>query len=1261
MKWFTANRLSAWASERIDARTAFADLIQQLVRASVSDATAFRFPAADNAQMPGWDGRLIASVKGLYAAYVPNGESVWEWGVDRNYRSKAEHDWEARKNNSGAGVTPANNTYVFVTPHRWADKADWIADKLEQGSPWKDISVIDGEAIEEWAESCSAAAAASARQNRFVPNQGVDSLEEFWENYSARFEPKLTEAVVLAGRSEQSKTLLTALARNGPIRCKGDSLDEVIAFVAATIRAASPETRDFLSARMLLVQSAEAAKELAVQPHLAFIVRGAAGDAAGALSFEHPVIVPMGRDTNQAEQVISLVRPTFSEMADALRAMGLPEERAVRLPHECGRSVSILARRIPRAGVSHPAWSGDASLVPALLAGAWDRTSEGDREVLRLLSGAETYDRAEAALRRYVRIDEAPLETAGEVWAVTAPVDLYVNIDHLIGTEHWVHFGKVAETVFAEIDPAQEMPPEERVYAGLHGKVLSHSKWLRDGMATTLLIFAALSKQGTKLSDGRTAQKFVDDVIASIPGLNSDWRVIASLAGQLPMLMEASPGPLLSALEQLLEGDGKRLKPIFQDAKERPLLFGSSPHTGLLWALEVAGQDPNLLGRTADVLAKLAEIDPQGILSNRPSASLQQLFLAWKPRTNASLELRLSVIDHLVVDHPQQGWKLLLSLIPHDHEVSFGSIGPQFRDAGLSSREVITWGLIDRTVSEFVGRIAVLAGTSPQRWALLFDKMGSLDPRDRRKVVEAFDLSAQRMTESEQGEIWQPLAALIRRHKAHQEFKWTMAEEELRPLEAILARIAPQDQATLSRYLFQERIPDIPGVDIHGRWEKVEELRLDAVRQLFEADGVEAVVHFAGDVDSPRFVGAALGQIAPDVEIVIEAVLTGLRLNVNAGFLTSLSGAAYFTFRDQWMDRVEQAFRAGTLDESQLATLLDAWPNEPSTWRWLDKTGVDTLATFWSRHQAWGLKATGDELQFAITKYLEAERPEFIVDALGHEPSAITTELLIATLEAFEMRALKEPSLLYGDSMSYSLKLIFQELQRRSDAPLERVAVLEYRFLPVLRELLSSSDPNSALDRFLSESPEFFVTVISHVFRAKSEKDDAKKELSEGEQARARNSYLLLESFSRIPGREADEVDFEQLDHWVTGVSERAAHADRLKITEEFIGKLLVHAPVDPTDGIWPHRSIRHGLEKWRSAGIELGLHVGKMNARGPTSRGSYDGGAQERAIAAGYRAEAARLDRWPRTRSLLIGLAETYERSAEMMDMRVAQLRLRE
>jgi len=156
-------------------------------------------------------------------------------------------------------------------------------------------------------------------------------------------------------------------------------------------------------------------------------------------------------------------------------------------------------------------------------------------------------------------------------------------------------------------------------------------------------------------------------------------------------------------------------------------------------------------------------------------------------------------------------------------------------------------------------------------------------------------------------------------------------------------------------------------------------------------------------------------------------------------------------------------------------------------------------------------------------------------------------------------------------------------------------------------------------------------------------------------------AMTLLESFSRIPGLYGTDIDDSILNQWVRDVQTAAKEQDRLEIAEQYIGKLLTHAPTDPVDSVWPHRAVRNGLELWQSEQIEKGVHIGQMNARGVTTRDPFEGGKQERLLAQQLREDAAKLDSWPRTRGVLIALAESWEHWAQREDTEAEQLRLRE
>ena len=109
--------------------------------------------------------------------------------------------------------------------------------------------------------------------------------------------------------------------------------------------------------------------------------------------------------------------------------------------------------------------------------------------------------------------------------------------------------------VFSAIEPE---PDPNDVVGFTRPNPTGYSDWLREGLATTLLLFAVWSEPAQINLAGETGQVFANRVLGELPGLKSDYRLLTSLRNELPLLAEAAPDPLLSALEQMLEGNGYR-------------------------------------------------------------------------------------------------------------------------------------------------------------------------------------------------------------------------------------------------------------------------------------------------------------------------------------------------------------------------------------------------------------------------------------------------------------------------------------------------------------------------------------------------------------------------------------------------------------------------------------------------------------------------------------------------------------------------------
>ena len=110
-------------------------------------------------------------------------------------------------------------------------------------------------------------------------------------------------------------------------------------------------------------------------------------------------------------------------------------------------------------------------------------------------------------------------------------------------------------------------------------------------------------------------------------------------------------------------------------------------------------------------------------------------------------------------------------------------------------------------------------------------------------------------------------------------------------------------------------------------------------------------------------------------------------------------------------------------------------------------------------------------------------------------------------------------------------------------------------------------------------------------------------------------------------------------------------------VAQSEIGRVLAYAVPDP-DGTAPPHAVRDLLERIGSDDTDDGLSIGIYNRHGGTSRGMFDGGDQERDLAAALREQAAGATAWPRTRRLLRRLADYYEREARDHDERAERRR---
>lgn len=1246
MKWITAQDLERWA-DTIASRSDILQLVSDLIRASAADISSIRFLTGDSSQMHGWDGHLISTGA---PPYVPAGESGWEFGTSAGVENKADEDYEARLKKSEP-VDKLNATFVFVTPRRWKDCEIWAKNKLSQGK-WKDVKAFDGLVLEDWLYHCPAVALRLARDLGLMPTIGVHCTDQLWDEYAKQFKPDLTEEVLLADRTNQMNTILNQM-RTGPTSYvwQGDSTDEVVAFAVAAIRRAESDVRRFIEDRTLIIDTSESARQLEHLKNLILLLGPDAHDIAGTLSQRNLVIVSIGRDNPTSGSGTLLEQQTVLGLSTALQTMDLSEDEARSLALKCGRSVTILGRQIPSAVARKPHWAGDRDLIPAVLAGSWSDKSDQDKRAITVLAGVAEYAEYEEKLLPFLQRQDSPLIKEADAWQVRAPIDAFKYLGHLVSRRDFDRLRAVATTVFSETDPRLDLPDEERLYGEIYGKNFQHSKWIRDGVARTLRIVAILHGPLGVANTGVAPAQFVSQLIADLPGLVTDYRRIASLYEELPILMEAAPRPLLLALGQMLGGDGKTLAPIFQD--KDPFL-SRSPHTGLLWALEALAWDPKYLSDSALTFAKLVRIDPGGKLTNRPLNSLREIFLPWHPGTNATLVQRMAILDQIIAKEPEIGWQLLLKLLPGLHEVAFPTAKPRYLEAGASERETLTYGLVADGRRGIVERAISLAGENPERWVQLIKEMSQFEDAQRVRAAELLERLGGRLDDEKRMVIWTALRSFVAHHQAFPTAEWALKAEDLEPFHRLVAAFEPADSIARIVWLFNEWNPPM-AQEAKWSYDLPEKTRESTIRDLLKTGGLSLLLDLANAAKHPELVGTACGAVLTTVQefrTLIDAAMDktdGLAL-----FASVLSAEAERKMGEAWHDEIGLLKRERTWTDLQFANLVINWQDKRTTWDFVASLGDDVNRIYWERKRPWAPRGlSAEDAETAAKSYISVGRATAAIHAFALNVGDLSSETLFKILDSSisELNASHEQ---INSNFVFEIEQILGALQQRTEVSITEIARREYAYLP----LFGYRDRQLTLHRVMAEDPTFYASLIHDAFKPHNQEVP---EPTDAQQAKARAAYRLVSEFTAIPGAHEGQIDAEILSAWVEVVRAIAKEDDRSEIADEFIGHLLAYAPPDP-DGAWPHRVVRDLIEEASSTHLETGIDTERFNMAGrPHARALYGGGSRERGIAEEYRDWSKKTGTWRRTSAMLERIAESWDRSAEMHDQRAKQDRMRD
>ena len=1252
-----SRQIDAWA-DQIDARHLLPVLLRLLIVSTHDGLSRVTFPGHDDGQRHGWDGMLEADSA---TPWIPKGSSCWEFGTSRAPFEKANRDYRTALRRATPFADRRETTFVFVTPRKWDDAADWAATKQREGH-WKALKALDASDLETWLTQSIPAQIWLAKELE-IDTSGVETLDSFWDRWSVASSPRLTPEVFrpsLVAYHRKVADWLTSEPER-PFVISADSKGEAIAFLACLFREFATESTD----QAVLKRSAD----LAAVFDSPFTLRTLAASRTRFLPIVRsdecerelaPVhrrlhcVTVRPRNAVQSDPDIALDLLNHEGFGQALDSMGIDRDRTRQLERESGRSPTILRRRLSNIdSIRRPSWAKEnataRALIPLTLVGAWNGNSQADRRVVRMLAN-RSYEAIEKDIASILVLDDSPVWAAGQHSGVVSKIDaLFAVSEHLTLTDLRSLF-TVARYVLAETNPALELPEDQRWAAGLYGKVRDHSAALRSGICETLVILAV---HGNNLFLNRLGVDIEGEVSELIRKLLTPLTLETLLShdGDLPRYAEAAPEVFLKLIEDDLRAGSPIVLGLLKPADTG--LFRGCPRTGMLWALESLAWKH--LARVTMILGRLSRTAIDDNWVNKPIHSLKAIYRSWIPQTAASLEDRQKGIKGLASRFPDVGWQVCMDQLPDGKsQIGHYSYRPRWRSDATGAGRGVTRG--ERW--EFTRHVLDIVHDWP-----------ALDAGHLEDLVQ----HAAWIPEGDQARVWNRIIAWghaqgddhARATLREQIRRWyltgygqvgDLSAATIENARRTFESLEPQDMIIRHQWLFGRRWIEPSSEDVEDqnsspsdREKIIREQRSVAITEIWDTHSQEGVISFLSEGAAGDIVGTSLARVMPPGA---RAGFIKRCLDVSGELATRvdacLQGFLWTLTEDERTLLLQRVIESGDL--TRMVRLLQCAPFRGDTWRLVERAGRKVEDAYWGNVTPQWAQYNELELSELIDRLLQAQRPRAAFWVARRDWSLVETSRLRRLLHDVATEKLG-PTDQYWLS-AFDIHEALRSLNERAGVNREDMAALEFMYLDVI----DNSEyclPN--LQKQIAASPALYFRALTLAFpRHDHGQDPADWRIDGPERAAtvASKAYKLLDRVKHLPGTDADgTVDLTALLNWIAEVRGLCEEHDRAAIGDQTIGQLLSRIDPVPEDGLWPRTEVCEVLERTAANDIGVGFCIGVYNARGVHYRG--EDGEPERHLSARFRwlASEQAFD-YPFVAGLLEEIASGYDREAKWHDV---------
>lgn len=1226
MKFITSTDLKQWADSK-ECQQLLPELVKRLIDTSVSNVSRISFPSGDATFLPGWDG-IVSCEESVDT--VPAGISLWECGATDDVLGKINRDFDKRNENP-LGYDKKESTFVFVTPRIWEGAEEWIQ---THGEGWKKVVVYTAIELERWIDNSPSVGMWLAEIRHKLPSSGYKHPKLYWDRWAQGKSFKLPYEIILHGRTDIQSKVIETCTNGGTIALQTLAQDEGIAFSIATL---ITNQNDVLLDKLIVATEKNAFEDLVEHYNNLIIITTITEGVHYSNKRGHTIII-VSTPADSVKGAIQLPRIEREGFIASVVGMGIAEAKARAYATDTARDINVFRRRLGIA-IEKPKWANSImELFPAVMAGKWNDSCLGDKEIIKKLAGIE-YEQFELSLSKHVEEEDSPLLHIAHLWRLQSP---YEAIEYMLRTKHIPSsFFDTYRNICLElikdydVEAVEKLGKSEFRFYKFNQK---YSNAIKEGVFQNLCLLSVLDD-----SEDKEVAQWVDATIAL---MLKDWSFARFLSNKhfFTSLAEASPNIFLNYVEHIPQ---EQLDDIFLPRKkEFSLSEWDISYTELLWALELLAWDAEYLNRVTRLLLRFTEYANESNYENRPINSLYNIYRFFLPQTYVSFDDRMTLLEAFLPKYKKSvfiickriceslnrgsmlaptvhfKWRLF-GMLEAPKNCFYPTLSELNRITDLMLRCCDYTG---DSVAELI-TISSNANLGPVRTQILNAvKQHIADIDDKQTIVDA-------------------LRKEITNHKQCEGARWALTEAELKPYQELFNEIEPQDVLMKNAWLFEDYFAQLPRKrhsDSREELEVQERVRLEALREIIQIKGEKSLWDFVQIVKFPESLTRSIVSLFDDKltnDILLKYKLGELNESFTKAYLTALYNKDIQRYINWAKDLVPE--------EDNAAIVLYA-PGYMSALADIAENSEDIKRCYWENVQV-GIWTKNDIYRVVrelknVNRYAEA------------------IEIISSNRENIQMPDIEVVEVLYnyithGSVRNrhidmYYISSIIEKLDKSEDPNVTKPLVF-IEFV-LFGQLEHSVDVNRLrLSKELSRSPELLMQLVELVYLP-DDKDVEKKEEVTNENRRLLSECALhilhfghnVVSFKN----DKDVFDGDHMKHYIEQLYKLAKERKRTNVIDYIVGEILGDIPRDEN---YPPTALCELLEDLNSDKVDDSIRTKIYNSRGVSVRACFEGGAQERSIVSGFEAykEKTKL-LYPRITKIFDCLIKDYKRDAGEMDV---------